>query len=227
MRAVLPAIWFVAFLWAVNAEAQHVSLDLRNGQATLDARNVSVEQILAEWARVGNTTVIVVNSERIASPPVTLLLRDLSERQALEILLRDVRGYVLGSRGNDVAGRSVFDRIVILQSSVAPPSSLSAGASRASTPSVRADVNDSRDAQEDTPDQPEVAALNVTRPPTPLAPPPPPPQDPRNPFGSGIDSTRPGVVTPTGPPPGVLYPPVTNPALGRSGGAASPTQSPR
>jgi hypothetical protein len=63
---------------------------------TLHAQNVPVRTILAEWARVGGAR--IVNGERVAGAPVTLDLEGIPERQALDIILRGVSGYVVAAR---------------------------------------------------------------------------------------------------------------------------------
>ena len=40
----------------------------------------------------------IVNGERVAGPAVTLELQDVSERQALDVLLRGVSGYIVAPR---------------------------------------------------------------------------------------------------------------------------------
>jgi hypothetical protein len=85
---------------------------------TLVAKDVSLRQILAEWARVGQTR--IVNGEKVASSLITLQLLDVPERQALEVLLRTVSGYMAAPRPVPVAGISQYDRIMILASSASP-----------------------------------------------------------------------------------------------------------
>jgi hypothetical protein len=85
---------------------------------SLRAQNAPIRTILAEWARLGGAT--IVNGERVAGAPVTLELTDVPERNALDIVLRGVAGYMLGPRRAGTVGPSEFDRIMILPSSVAP-----------------------------------------------------------------------------------------------------------
>ena len=66
----------------------------------------------------GGTT--IVNGERVPGPPVTLELQDVSEQQALDIVLRGVSGYLVAPRETAVAGASAFDRIFILPTSSRP-----------------------------------------------------------------------------------------------------------
>ena len=100
---------------------QPLRLSITSGRVTLHAQNVPVRMILDEWARLGGARVI--NGERITSPPVTLDLENVPERQALDIILRGVSGYMLAARTTGAAGASMYDRIVILPTSVAPRNS--------------------------------------------------------------------------------------------------------
>lgn len=101
------------------AQPQPLSIAIQDGRVSLQARNVTVRQILAEWSRVGGTR--MVNVERVGGGPVTLEFTDLPEREALDILLRNVAGYVLGARQMPTASGSLIDRVLILASSSAPP----------------------------------------------------------------------------------------------------------
>jgi hypothetical protein len=106
-------------LCAVPADAQQsVTLEFSDGLVTLRTQNAPVRTILAEWARLGGAT--IVNGDRVAGPPVTLELTAVPERQALDIVLRNVAGYMLGPRRAEATGVSAFDRILILPTSVAP-----------------------------------------------------------------------------------------------------------
>lgn len=105
--------------WALPLRAQQpVELQFDSGLVTLSARNVPVRAILTEWARLGGAT--IVNGDRVGGPPVTIELADVPERQALDILLRSVAGYMLAPRRAESDGASAFDRILILPTSAAP-----------------------------------------------------------------------------------------------------------
>lgn len=97
---------------------QPLRLQIAGGRVTLHAQNVPVRTILAEWARLGGATVI--NGDRVAGLPLTLELEDVPEREALDIILRGVSGYMLAAREPGGAGASMFDRIMILPTSAAP-----------------------------------------------------------------------------------------------------------
>lgn len=104
-------------LTATPALAQQVTLTIQDGRVSLDANNAPVSVILSEWARVGGSR--VVNGERLPGGLVSLRLSDVPEREALDIVLRDVSGYLLAPRQAG-AGASRFDRILILATSSAP-----------------------------------------------------------------------------------------------------------
>lgn len=109
-----------ALLVAASASAQQpLNLEIRDGLVNLDANGATVRQILDEWARVGGTR--VVNGDRITGQPVTLTLENMPERQALEIILRNVAGYMTAPRATSATpGASMYDRIFVLPTSTAP-----------------------------------------------------------------------------------------------------------
>jgi hypothetical protein len=117
LRVVTAAALLTAFAGSANAQ-QSVQLQFNAGQVTLSAQNAPVRAILAEWAKLGGAT--IVNGDRVAGPPVTLELAGVPERQALDIVLRSVAGYIVAPRPAGSSGASTFNRIVILPTSVAP-----------------------------------------------------------------------------------------------------------
>ena len=121
-------VFFAAFvlLLAPHVHGQQMKLEIRNGRVSLDAQNVPVRQILAEWARVGGAK--VVNGEKVAGAPVTLQFNEVPERQALDIILRSVSGYMLAARQPGSVGASAFDRILILPTSAGPRNNAPAAA---------------------------------------------------------------------------------------------------
>ena len=104
---------------AVPAHAE-VHLTIQNGRVSLVAKDATLTQILAEWAKVGKTT--IVNGERVPGGPLTLQLTDVPEEQALDTLLRALSGYVAAPRATAVAGLSRFDRIVVMPTEAKPVS---------------------------------------------------------------------------------------------------------
>ena len=94
------------------ASAGDVTLSIRDGRVILFAQDATLGQILAEWARVGNTRII--NPEKLPTKRVTFAIADETESQALAVLLRCLGGYLAVRRAANVPGTSVFDRIIIL-----------------------------------------------------------------------------------------------------------------
>ena len=83
-----------------RAQAPRV-LDLKfgaDGLVTLTAQNVTIRDILAEWAR--QCGCFVVNAERLAGAPIAVPISFTSARQpdVLRSLLRETGGYALTPR---------------------------------------------------------------------------------------------------------------------------------
>ena len=116
-RVLLAAGLLVGVAASAAAQAP-LRLQISDGRVTLHAENVPVRTILAEWARVGGTTIL--NGDRVAGAPLTLELEGVPERRALDIVLRSVSGYVVAARQPGKSGASIYDRIMILPTSVAP-----------------------------------------------------------------------------------------------------------
>ena len=114
------ALALAAAMWLAMASTARadVQITLQNGRVSLVAKDATVRQILTEWAKVGHTK--IVNLERIPGGPVTLELRNVSEQQALDVLLRSVSGYMAAPRATMLADASAFDRIIVMPTSVAP-----------------------------------------------------------------------------------------------------------
>jgi hypothetical protein len=205
---------------AVTAQAQTVKVEFLMGKVNLTAQNASVRTIINEWARVGGAR--VVNPERLSAVPVTLQLTGVPERQALDILLRDVGGYMLGPRQTElVPGVSAFDRLMVVTATAGPaPRPAPAGSFNqvqrpatqsppfrrppaAAPPEPEGESEPISEPQPDEPGQGGVPNRQNVRPavmpPLPQAevppPTPAPAPTPGNPFGAqGV--SRPGIITP-------------------------------
>ena len=110
--ALLLLVWSASPSWAAG-----LKLTMQDGLVSLDAQDVTVRQILTEWARIGKTRII--NVERITGGPVTLKFDDTPEKQALDIVLRTIPGYVALPRATPVADASLYDRILIMATTTA------------------------------------------------------------------------------------------------------------
>jgi hypothetical protein len=116
-RAVTVTAILLASVCSADAR-QAVRLEFIEGRVNLAAKDAPLRAILSEWARLGGVT--VVNGEAVGGPAVTLELAGVPERQALDILLRGVSGYMIAPRRAGSTGVSMFDRILILPTSVPP-----------------------------------------------------------------------------------------------------------
>lgn len=103
---------FVLTWSATPSAAAGLKLSMQNGLVSLDAQDVTVRQILAEWARIGKTRII--NVERVTGGPISLKFDDIPEKQALDTVLRAIPGYMALPRTTPVANASLYDRILIM-----------------------------------------------------------------------------------------------------------------
>jgi len=103
----------------IASTGQSIQLEFRDGRVWLVASDAPVREILTEWARLGGAT--IVNGDAVEGTPITLDLDGVPEREALDLVLRDVAGYILTTRAAGSAGASVFARILIVPTSTSPP----------------------------------------------------------------------------------------------------------
>jgi hypothetical protein len=210
---VIGAGTLLMFLGAGSmASAQQVQLAIQNGRVTLVAKDATVRQILTEWARIGQTK--IVNVEKIPGGPVTLELTNVSEEEALDVLLRSVSGYLTAPRPTSITSLSRYDRILVMPTSSTPPRANPATPSAIRQPLLP----QPGDVESDT-DQPP--AVNVAAP-------------PRGPVFSAFP--QPQIANPQGapvggsatPPPGFVTPPqqVGGQATPPPANSAQPTSSP-
>ena len=235
-----------AGLLAASTAFADVRVTIRDGLVTVVATDATVRQIIAEWARVGQAK--VVNAERIPGGPISIELNDVPEAQALDMLLRSAAGYLAAPRAELASNLSRFDRVIVMPTSSAPRTTVSASPQPAFqqpqfTQPLQAD---------DEPDEERPATNNPVPAPNPRGPvfnafPPPqvvnpqsgapatampqgapaqqapmqqPAAYPTNPFG-GV--SVPGMVVPTPQQPGqqpgqVAPPPTSQPGTRRPGG---------
>jgi hypothetical protein len=121
--------------------SRNVQITMVGGRVSIIANQAPLADIMKEWARVGGTT--IVNAEKISGVPLTFELTDKTEREALDILMRPVSGYmgVMRSIPDDgVAlavppGISQYARIIILpKAAAAQPTAAASG--RQSVPAM-------------------------------------------------------------------------------------------
>jgi len=99
-------------LLAASPASADVQLTMQNGRVSIVAKDATLRQILTEWARVGQTK--IVNVERIPGGPMSIELNNVTEGQALEVLLRPISGYIAAPRPVEAANLSRFDRIIVM-----------------------------------------------------------------------------------------------------------------
>jgi len=111
-RLAFPLGVLLGVLLGAGTASAEVHVTMRNGRVSIVAKDATLRQILAEWARVGQAK--IVNVERIPGGPMTIELIEMPEAQALDILLRPLSGYLAAPRANAAADLSTFDRIVVM-----------------------------------------------------------------------------------------------------------------
>ena len=117
MRSILLAV-ALSVAVAAPAGAQQLKMAFNEGLVSIDATSVPVRTLLSECSKLGGTK--VVGGERVAGAPLTLKLENVPEARALEVVLRNVAGYMAAPR-TATGGASIYDRILVLASSAAPP----------------------------------------------------------------------------------------------------------
>lgn len=98
-------------------QAQKLDLAFHDGAVSLVAEDVTVRQVLDEWARLGGTR--VVNAHLLGGARISLQLDRLPEAQAIDRLLESAAGYVARRRSGTI-GPSDFALILVLPTSDAP-----------------------------------------------------------------------------------------------------------
>ena len=120
---------FTSLLISSTASAD-VKLSIQDGRVSIVAKDATLRQILAEWARVGQTK--IVNVDRIPGGPQTIELTNMPESEALDVLLRSVSGFIAAPRTTPAgANASQFDRIVVMPTTAAPRAPVTAAAAPA------------------------------------------------------------------------------------------------
>jgi hypothetical protein len=102
----------------LRADAGQLRMEFRDGTVSISAVDVPLSQVLSEWARLGQTR--IVNLEKVSGAPMTVELANVPEKQALEVLLRNVPGYLAAARMAPTGSGSQFDRIVVMPGTIPP-----------------------------------------------------------------------------------------------------------
>jgi hypothetical protein len=123
-KLALGALVFALSLVGVRPAGADVRLTIHDGLVSLAAKDATLRQILAEWARIGQTRIIDI--DRIAGAPLSIEFSNVPEKQAIDMLLRTLNGYLLVPRPVPDVNASQYDRIVVLPTT-AQPRSFAAG----------------------------------------------------------------------------------------------------
>ena len=226
MKHLRVAIFVAAVCMPASVSAGELVLSFKDGRVTLKATDASLRQILNEWARLGQTR--MTGLEKLTGGPLTLELVDVPEKQALEILLRSVAGYIAAPRAVMAsASVSAFDRLALLPTSFASAAPMGAARPPAFMPPPPTPFPDPTQLANEEPDpngSPNLPGIPVF---SPNAEPPNPAMVPAGPAGPGqlrgpvpddpngpppIDGAAPGVTAPlTTARPGVIPVPQTPP----------------
>ena len=105
-------------LCPLRADAGQLRMEFRDGTVSISAVDVPLSQVLSEWARLGQTR--IVNLEKVSGAPLTVELANVPEKQALEVLLRNLPGYLVAARTVPTGAGSQFDRIVVMPGTIPP-----------------------------------------------------------------------------------------------------------
>lgn len=113
MNRVVALLFACVLASPITARASGaVAFGILDGRISLIANNATPAEILAAWSAIGKTR--IVNIERLATTRITMELLDVSELEALDILLRSAVGYVAVPRASFDEHLSRFDRIAIM-----------------------------------------------------------------------------------------------------------------
>lgn len=107
--------------------ARKLDISFDNGMVTLVAENVTLREILAEWARKGGSRII--NADKLGGSPVFLTeFKNEPESLVLRTLLREAPGYGVSTRADAAAGASTIGTVMILATRTVPVSNVAVAA---------------------------------------------------------------------------------------------------
>jgi hypothetical protein len=115
--AVLCGAWWSTI--AVLSAAETLQLAIAGGRVTLVARGATLQQILAEWTRVGGTR--IDNADTLPAVALDLRLTDAVEEEALQVLLRGANFILVERPQGAPSAASRIARILIAPTTSSPP----------------------------------------------------------------------------------------------------------
>lgn len=114
---VASALAFLTFFAAGARLRAEVRVSMHDGRVSLSAKDATLKDILEAWSAAGHTSFMHLDSVNMPER-LTLELNDVSESDALALLLRPLSGYITVKRTAMVPNASAFDRVVLLPVSV-------------------------------------------------------------------------------------------------------------
>jgi hypothetical protein len=211
MRTAVLAFAAAALLAAATPARAELVITMHDGLVSVNAKDVTLRQIMAEWAKVGQTK--VVNADGIAGGPITITLVDVPEEQALATLLRSVSGYLAAPRPTVVKNASRYDRILVVPTAATPARAATAALPPA-FPQPRVQAPQSNDDNDDGPPPPAPPLGGLAAPPAAG-------QQPRAPVFNNTSTFPPAINPQDGP---NVAPPVSAPTASPT--AATGTSTP-
>jgi glycosyltransferase involved in cell wall biosynthesis len=133
-RPLATALVVAAFLYrGAGAQAGPLRLQLafNDGRLSLVASGVTVQQVLQEWTRVGHTQ--VDHMEAAPAGVLDIELKDVSEEEALDVLLRQTGGFIARAAPAPSPTASHLDRILIVRGAGASDTFLTASVQNRTT----------------------------------------------------------------------------------------------
>src|SRR5512143_2976569 len=86
------ALSLVVTVAVASTSPADVRLSIRNGRISIVAKDATVAEILEEWTRIGQTK--IENVDVLPGDRLTIELTDVTEEQALDVLLRRAGGFL-------------------------------------------------------------------------------------------------------------------------------------
>lgn len=122
---VVAAALLVGMVPAGAQNARKLDVSFSDGRVTIVAENVTLQEILAEWAKKGGSRII--NAERLPAARVMLTeFKDQPEAEVLRTLLREAPGYGAAMRTDAPTGGSTVQTVFILAARAIAPTATNA-----------------------------------------------------------------------------------------------------
>lgn len=115
-RLILSALCTV--LLSAPAAAQEFELSVERGLVTVRANDARLDDLLRRWSEI--TGLAVVSKGDISGIRLTLELSSVPERQALDLILRGVAGYVIGELRDPSTGLGAIATLIVVGQGTTP-----------------------------------------------------------------------------------------------------------